>query len=152
MPHPELDPTIRVRLIDGLVRLPDALAAALNQRHPHGHENCELPMMQLTERLSRQPAWLLVSRILCKQAQDMLARLAGWHFATGRAWRWRTSKSPTASGRGTRSNGSAGIEVDRGKTGGVTYIVRFSADDFQAVAIPSPSQPKRHAASLRPAP
>jgi hypothetical protein len=36
MPHPELDPTIRVRLIDGLVRLPDALAAALNQRHPHG--------------------------------------------------------------------------------------------------------------------
>ena len=34
------------------------------------------PTMQLTERLSRQPAWLLVSRILREQTQGMLARLA----------------------------------------------------------------------------
>jgi hypothetical protein len=33
------------------------------------------PTMQLTERLSRQPAWLLVFR-LREQAQGMLARLA----------------------------------------------------------------------------
>jgi hypothetical protein len=32
--------------------------------------------MQLTERLPRQPAWLLVSRILREQAQGMLAKLA----------------------------------------------------------------------------
>ena len=32
--------------------------------------------MQLTERLPRQPAWLLVSRILREQAQGMLAQLA----------------------------------------------------------------------------
>ena len=69
------------------------------------------PTMQLTERLSRQPAWLLVSRILREQAQSMQARLAQRVALRDRVrLSLDDSKSPTAHGRGTRSNGSAGIE------------------------------------------